>query len=251
MEQLATQLVALEPAPTERVDRVEVGVVDDHVLLAQSVVLTLRAQGTTATAFDHRDPHLVDRLSTGYELVLMDLMLGSSDKAGLTATRQLVARGQRVVVVTAVVDPYVHAECIEAGAWGVISKASTIETLVSGVADALAGRPLLTLADREAAHALVSEHRGLPAVTPDAALLASLTTRERRVLSMLIDGIAAGRVARDLDISLLTVRTHIRSVLAKLDVHTQLEAVTLALKNGWALDGPAESAGSSRRGSPN
>lgn len=223
------------PRNTKHVDHVDVAVVDDHVLLAQSVVLTLRSQGMTAAAFDHRDPDLVERLSAGYKLVLMDLMLGSSDKAGLAATRQLVTRGQRVVVVTAVVDPLVHAECIDAGAWGVISKANTIETLVSGVIDALNDRPLLSIADRDAAHSLVMERKNAPAVIPDASLLASLTTRERRVLGMLIDGIAAGRIARDLDLSLLTVRTHIRSILAKLKVHTQLEAVTLALKNGWSL----------------
>ncbi len=214
--------------------------VDDHVLLAQSVVLTLRSRGMSAAAFDHRENDLVDQLHSGFELVLMDLMLGSSDKAGLTTTRQLVARGARVVVVTAVIDPFVHAECIEAGAWGVISKASTIEMLVSGVETALAGQPLLTPMDRAAATAMIIAHRPARGFPADAQLVSALTSRERRVLGLLIDGNAAGRISRDLDISLLTVRTHIRSILAKLNVHTQLEAVTLALKHGWVLDGPAE-----------
>jgi two-component system, NarL family, nitrate/nitrite response regulator NarL len=210
-----------------------VAVVDDHALLAQSVVWTLQTSGLSATAFDHRDPDLVEHLHT-YDLVLMDLMLGSADQAGLGFTKALVAKDIPVIVVTALTDPVMHARCIEIGAQAVISKAGTIDELVAAVRAVLAGERLLNDAARTQAVQMIKEARALPP-PPDRLLLARLSVKERSVLGQLVDGHAAARIARDMRISLLTVRAHIRAILVKLDVHSQLEAVTLAMRYGWDL----------------
>jgi two-component system, NarL family, nitrate/nitrite response regulator NarL len=210
-----------------------VAVVDDHALLAQSVVWTLQAKGLSATAFDHRDPNLVDHLCA-YDLVLMDLMLGSANQAGLGFTQALVAQGIPVIVVTALTDPVMHARCIEVGAQAVISKAGTIDELVAAVRAVLDGQQLLDDAARAEAVQTIQQARALPP-PPDRLLLARLSVKERSVLGQLVDGHAAARIARDMRISLLTVRAHIRAILVKLDVHSQLEAVTLAMRFGWDL----------------
>lgn len=59
-----------------------------------------------------------------------------------------------------------------------------------------------------------------------------LTARELEVLRLLADGSRAGAIAAALDLSLATVRNHIRAILRKLDCHCQLEAVAEARRRG-------------------
>jgi DNA-binding NarL/FixJ family response regulator len=59
-----------------------------------------------------------------------------------------------------------------------------------------------------------------------------LTARERQVLRLLVAGASNKEVARRLSIRSNTVRTHVQNLLAKLRVHTRLEAVTLAMRGG-------------------
>jgi DNA-binding NarL/FixJ family response regulator len=65
---------------------------------------------------------------------------------------------------------------------------------------------------------------------------ANLTRREREILSDLMAGRRAAAIARHSYVSLNTVRTQIRSLLRKLGVHSQLEAVALARRSGWRGD---------------
>ena len=76
----------------------------------------------------------------------------------------------------------------------------------------------LAASRREAGHESLFEH---------------LTPREREVLHALTLGHPAGWIARDHKISVVTVRTHIRSILQKLNVHSQLEAVSMTMRQGW------------------
>jgi PAS domain S-box-containing protein len=59
-----------------------------------------------------------------------------------------------------------------------------------------------------------------------------LTQRELEVLSLLAQGLKTGDMARSLSISPFTVRNHIRNILLKFNVHSRLEAVVYAIKNG-------------------
>src|SRR5204863_2507694 len=62
-------------------------------------------------------------------------------------------------------------------------------------------------------------------------LVSQLTTREREVLSLLVEGADGGAIARRLGISRNTVRTHVQSILTKLQVHSRLEAATMAVRH--------------------
>lgn len=90
-----------------------------------------------------------------------------------------------------------------------------------------------------------------PASAPEAAPTAgessepgpgSLTPREREILGWMAAGLQNKEIAQKLDLSLATVRNHIHNTLEKLQVHSKLEAVSLAYRNGWvSRDGPRES----------
>ena len=65
-----------------------------------------------------------------------------------------------------------------------------------------------------------------------------LTCRERQILELIATGLQNKEVARELHISSVTVRNHVQNILAKLDVHSKLEAVSLAYRRAW-VSGPA------------
>ncbi len=60
-----------------------------------------------------------------------------------------------------------------------------------------------------------------------------LTSRERQILELIATGLQNKEVARELQISSVTVRNHVQNILAKLDVHSKLEAVSLAYRRAW------------------
>jgi len=66
-----------------------------------------------------------------------------------------------------------------------------------------------------------------------------LTDREREILHWVAAGLQNKEIAHRLDISLATVRNHIHRILEKLEVHSKLEAISLAFRRGWvASDQP-------------
>jgi two-component system nitrate/nitrite response regulator NarL len=69
--------------------------------------------------------------------------------------------------------------------------------------------------------------------------LGMLSKREREVLLAMMDGKRGSQIAADLTISADTVRTHIRNIFAKLDVHSRLEAVRAARAAGLRAPGQA------------
>lgn len=209
-------------------------VVDDHALLAESVVMTLRATGLDARTVAHGSADLVGTvLECEPDLVLLDLFLNDGFERSMAAIEGLTVAARVVVVVTATNDVLLHARCIEAGAAGVVSKSAPIEHLIESVVRGLAGEEIMTRQRRhELSEALLSSRRQEPQASP----IDGLTPRERETFRSVMNGHSAGRIARDQGVSLVTVRTHIRAVLLKLDAHSQLEAVTKATREGWFRD---------------
>lgn len=73
-----------------------------------------------------------------------------------------------------------------------------------------------------------------PAADIDAAVAEQLSEREMDVLRAIASGMANKDIANSLHISVATTRNHVQHILKKLDVHSKLEAVALAFRNGWA-----------------
>jgi DNA-binding NarL/FixJ family response regulator len=107
-----------------------------------------------------------------------------------------------------------------------VSKAAPFEQLVQAASAAVAGRSMLTEQERRELHEI---NRGGQDRTR---LLHRLTAREHEVLDRLAAGQRAAKVAEEFVVSVATVRSQIRSILAKLEVGSQLEAVALARSGG-------------------
>jgi DNA-binding NarL/FixJ family response regulator len=213
-------------------DAVAVLIVEDHTLLAQSLLIALNAEGCHAEVAELTDPAtlLAQVRVSRPGVVLLDLDLGVLGD-GVDLVKPLTELGARVLVVSGTTDRRRLAETVERGAVGFMSKTVHFEQLLATVLDVVAQRPVLSTAVR---YELMAELRRARATrSKDLAPFMTLTPRERAVLSALAKGQRAEAIASEAGVSGATVRSQIRSVLAKLGVNSQLEAVAMAWTVGW------------------
>jgi DNA-binding NarL/FixJ family response regulator len=211
-------------------------IVDDHELVATSLVLGLGAEGIAAR---HRAPRaggydavLDDAAAGAPGLVLLDLDLGRDAQRrpldGVRLVEPLRAAGWRVLVLSGSTDRHRIGAALAAGAIGAVPKAAPFPRLLGAVRAALAGLPVMP---EEQRRELVEAHERQAAEGADlAARFERLTPREREVLAHLAAGRRAQAVADAFVVSLATVRTQIRSIFGKLEVTSQIEAVALYRK---------------------
>lgn len=217
-------------------DGVTVLIVEDHALLAQTLVIALTAEGCSALVADHFESStlLEQVLELRPAVVLLDLDLGALGD-GLELVKPLTELGARVLVVSGTTDRIRLAETVELGAIGFLSKQVPFEQLLSTVLDVAAQRPVLTTSRR---YELMAELRTARAArSRDLGPFKTLTPKEGVVLAALIQGHRAEAIATAAVVSEATVRSQIRAVLAKLGVNSQIEAVALASKVGWVPPG--------------
>ena len=213
-------------------ESVTVLIVEDHALLAETLVIALGAEGCRARVAGLISPALLlQQVRTlRPDVVLLDLDLGALGD-GIDLVQPLTALGARVLVVSGTNDRIRLAETVERGAVGFLSKRVPFEQLLATVLDVVAQRPVLGTARR---YELMAELRSARAARgKDLAPFKSLTAREQAVLAGLAQGKRAETIAAAAFLSEATVRSQIRSVLAKLGVNSQLEAVALAWTAGW------------------
>jgi DNA-binding NarL/FixJ family response regulator len=209
-----------------------VAIVEDHQLLAETLAATLRTHDIQAEIVPLSEPAdlLADLLERRPRLVVLDLDLGAfGDSTWLIAP--LTSHGIRVLVLTGSDNRLRIATALEHGAQGYQLKATGFEALVGLVERAMTSAALLD----EETHAQLLEELSQARIARARLLepFGRLTDRERDTLQWLARGRTVQEIARAWVLSEATVRTHVRSVLAKLDVPSQLAAVSLALRNGW------------------
>lgn len=214
-------------------DQISVLVVDDHVLLAETLVAALQARSLRAELADLASREgLVERVRLDPpDLVMLDLALGGAIGDGATLVRPFVAAGARVLLVSATSDPHRVAAALEQGAVGHVPKSAPFLHLLELALAAAAGNPVMTPeVRRQMLHELhVARARDAETRRP----FDRLTEREQQVLRAIGNGHQVSRIAADWCVSESTVRTQVRAVLCKLGVRSQIEAVGLAMRVGW------------------
>jgi DNA-binding NarL/FixJ family response regulator len=164
------------------------------------------------------------------DVVLMDIRMPVQD--GIAATRALAEAGSRarvLILTTYNLDEYVFS-ALRAGAVGFLLKDATADDLASGVRVVAAGEALLAPA---VTTRLITEFaRTGPADATKADQMARLTERERAVLVQLARGGTNAEVGAALYISPATVKSHVASILSKLDLRDRVQAVIFAFESG-------------------
>lgn len=165
-----------------------------------------------------------------WDLVLMDIELPGI--SGIAATRLVKARSPEtlVVMLTVFEQPAMILEAICAGADGYLLKKSSPQELLQHLQEVAAGGSSLTAGVARTVLDLLRRSSG-PGDAPVAGVPdPGLTPRELDVLRGLVKGLAYKQVAGELEISIDTVRMHIRSVYRKLQVHSVAGAVSRAIR---------------------
>ena len=212
-------------------------VVEDHLLLADTLTVALRAEGleVDVAPLDSREALVARVAADPPDLVLLDLGLEGAIGDGSTLVRPFVQAGARVLVLSADGRPAHVGTSIEQGAVGHLTKTVSFDQLLATVKVAARGEPVMTPEERRAALRELAELREREAIKREP--FERLTRREQQVLRALGNGKAVAEIAAEWFVSEATVRTQVRGVLTKLGVGSQLEAVALALRAGWLADG--------------
>lgn len=217
-----------------------VAVEDDRRYRASLETLFAHAPGFRLVETFPTGDALLNRLTAGpgerppWDLVLMDLELPGTD--GITCTRVLKERipDLAVVVVTVLEDADDVLEAICAGADGYLSKRTPPAEILAELRSVMAGGSPLSAGVARTVLTLLRDHHAPPRRSRLDAARLELTEREHAVLRALVRGRTYQETADDLGISLDTVRSHVRHVYGKLQVHTVAQAVSRAIREGLA-----------------
>ncbi|WMX47449.1 response regulator transcription factor [Streptomyces roseicoloratus] len=213
---------------------------DDQALLRSAFKVLVNSESDMEVVAEAADGAEAVELAraTRPDVVLMDIRMPGTD--GLAATRLITAdpglSGVRIVMLTTFeVDEYV-VQSLRAGASGFLGKGAEPEELLGAIRIAHAGEALLSpvatkglIATFLAQGGGADPGREAPAYSER---LAALTAREREVLVLVAGGHSNDEIAGRLDVSPLTVKTHVNRTMAKLGARDRAQLVVTAYESG-------------------
>ncbi|ASM77699.1 hypothetical protein VITFI_CDS1921 [Vitreoscilla filiformis] len=201
--------------------------VDDHGLIRDALAMLisqrcpdvpLRFAASLAEAQDAL------RTEPDIDLVLLDLQLPDSRGVATVSAVCHCTHTAQVVVLSAEEHASIAQDCARAGAVGFIPKRADFSALDAALAAIL--QPDLALAPSQAPEPAEDDMLGL-------------THRQVDVLRLLIEGKSNKLIARALDLSESTIKTHVQAIFERLGVKTRAQAVVAAAKRGWRLTSDA------------
>ncbi|MFJ6486452.1 MULTISPECIES: response regulator transcription factor [unclassified Streptomyces] len=219
-------------------EAVRVLIADDQALLRGSFRLLIDSTPGMEAVGEAGDGAVAVELARELrpDLVLMDLRMPVMD--GIAATRQICSdptlAGVRVLALTMFdMDEYVY-PALQAGASGFMLKDVSPTDLIAGIRVIATGEGVLapTVTRRVIANFSRSDESMRPAPR-----LVGLTKREQEVLVLIANGLSNAEISADLVISLPTVKTHVSSLLGKLQARDRAQLVIIAYESGLAERG--------------
>jgi DNA-binding NarL/FixJ family response regulator len=198
-------------------------VCDDDQLLLESLSRALELRGFIVEAAASTPQGAVAAVEHfGPDVLLIDLGFPDGDE-GLAAAREVrrLHPETQVVILTASEDPDCVLEADKLGLAGYVSKDQRLDGIVDALRRAAQGEGRV---DRALVHRFGDQTGRVAGQT---SILDKLTAQEQVVLSCLGDGLSTSEIVARLGISHTTVRSHIQAILAKLGVHSRLQAVAV------------------------
>jgi len=211
---------------------INIAIIEDHQVLVDALNYLIRSEsdlnfvGGAGSLEEGRE--LIRQASP--DVLLLDVGLPDGNGLDLITDVKKFSPDTQVVVLTRYSDESTLMRAIDSGVSGFLPKGCTLPELMNTIRKAANGE--IVMPPSLLVGLLKRIPRDKAVVTDDENIREHLTPRERDILAHLARGKSVSAIAEELSISTLTVRTHIRNLLSKLGVHSRLEAVTYAIRNG-------------------
>lgn len=204
--------------------------VDDHQIFLDGLRNLLKAEASFVTVGEARDGLTAVRLARELapQVVLMDITMQGLN--GIEATRTISAENPdiKVIILSMHSDRRYVVHALKAGARGYLRKDSAYEDLVKGIHAVMGGGICL---GRDINDGLVKDYIAL-VQGHESSVYSVLSVREREVLQLLAEGGSTKEIAARLHVSVKTIETHRKQMMAKLDLHSVAELTKYAIREG-------------------
>lgn len=196
-------------------------IADDHDLVRDTIAAYLGQQEDFHIETVSSLPAAQDLLAgmVPFDLVILDYnMPGMDGLSGLAAVAKEYPH-IKVVLMSGIATGEVAQQAMEVGAQGFLPKSATAKSMVNAINFVLAGEQYFPFGFAEASSEKPKSFKGLSA-------------REMETLGYLCDGASNKEIARALDLAEVTVKLHVKNILAKLKVNNRTQAALMAKEQG-------------------
>ena len=219
---------------------VKVSLVESRLLIRSALKMLIESQpgmsvvGVAGDCLAAGDPACGERP----DVFLVNVESGEECQLACVAGLLKAHEGARVLVASDVRGSEFAAECMRAGASGLVTKDADPELLFKAIEKIHAGELWYERAAIGAALSSMARGERRPR-DPDEAMIASLTARELEVIKLVGQGLKNRQIADRLFVCETTVRHHLTSIFSKLDLTDRLALLIFAYRHGLAsLPGP-------------
>ncbi|MFD0048782.1 response regulator [Actinomycetes bacterium NPDC127524] len=202
--------------------KIRLAVIDDHELVRKGIISFLETEPDIEIVGEGSSGRDAINLAAKHkpDVILMDLLMENG--TGIEATKEIMETGSacRIVILTSYFDEKEVFPALEAGAFSYLLKTSPAFDVASAIRGEAVIEPRVT-------DVMVKRLRNKEAKLHDA-----LTERERDVLLCIGEGMTNQEISEELFIGIKTVKTHVSSILGKLQVGDRTQASVYANRNG-------------------
>jgi DNA-binding NarL/FixJ family response regulator len=212
-------------------DEVRILLVDDHAIFRQGLRMLVESErGFKVVGEAHdRAGALPIAQSERPDVVLLDLDFGTGSGLDLIPDLLSASPDSRILVLTGVRDTHARRRAFHLGAVGLVEKESAADVLHKAIWKVHSGEIWLDRATTASVFMELTARAVEPkTVDADTAKIATLTARERQVIALIAEGLSNKDLALRLSISETTVRHHLTSIFAKLEVRDRLALLVYA-----------------------
>ena len=203
-------------------------IVDQHLAFRDALATRLQTEPDLAVLAKAHSAEFASSVLVGRsaDVILLDADL--PDHSAIAFCSEMTQRQDppRIVMLSVASESERIVAAVHAGAAAWVRKDESIDHLLSVIRGVVRGETWLPPSELGVVLRLLIEDQGHRRDGDD--LLAALTPREREVLFLLVGGAGRNEVAKQLQLSANTVRTHLQSLMSKFGVHSTLEVVALA-----------------------
>ena len=222
------------PITTQR--SIRILIIDDHAIVRAGLRILIESQPGLKVVGEggNRTDALAAAVREQPDLILFDPNLGGNIALDMLPDLLAAADGVRILILTGVRDPEVHRRAVSFGAMGLVLKEKPAEVLIQAIEKLHRGEVWLERSMIASVLGEMARPGGLNQGDPEDARIATLTAREREIITLIGEGRRNQQIAEHLFISETTVRHHLTSIFSMLGVSHRLELVIYAYRYGLA-----------------